>query len=447
MKQPVIYQLHKAPRVIVAGALCLGLASCETLPTGGGMSNLSVSPTSILNPFQLPIHLSTKCVSLEATKEILFMLKEPPTLESALDRVNSSARVIELGSLILHALPISGGSEWPTKVKGNVPPAEETMLRQKLQLDPIYYGGAAVPTSALKLKAMYLQTVLFNQYPDLSAPRKMGVAAPTEADVKALATKVLGPNSSPAFTKVFYRFLQYNPAFEPKAELFAGRLADKATETYPSLLDAVLSLAENKQEILHARESVLQAEEKKEKERRDISELVQRIQALKAKENGESAGGQETKAKEVEGLKAQLAVQEEEFKSTVKAYQAELKKLEIEMAQIRTQVGAFDPEQRALAVNIQTVVDAVQGTLCQSEILLAIAGYHMKEAGPNWQKELEQIAAQSNRHGDRRANERVKRLMNNIVALPTNLSVLTPDLSVLDTEAKAYDNLFSNRIQ
>lgn len=375
------------------------------------------------------------------------MLKEPPTLESALDRVNSSARVIELGSLILHTLPISGGSEWPAKVSSSVPVAEEAMLRQKLQQDPIYYAGTATQTSALKLKAMYLQTVLFKQYPDLSAPRKMGVAAPTEAEVNAMATKVLGPNNSPVFTKVFYRFLQYNPDFEPKAELFAGRLAGKPTEVYPSVLDAVVSLAENKSEILQVRESVLQAEEKKEKERRDISELVQRIQTLKAKENGDFAGGQEAKPKEVEDLKAQLAVQEEEFKSTVKAYEAELKKLDLEMSQIRTQVGAFDPEQRALAINIQTAVDAIQGTLCQSEILLAIAGHHMKQAGPSWQKELAQIAAQRSMHQNSIANERVKRLMNNIVALPANLSVLMPDLSVLDTEAKAYDNLFSNRIQ
>lgn len=375
------------------------------------------------------------------------MLNEPPTLESALDRVNTAARVLELGSLILRTLPISSGSGWPVQVNGSVPQADEALLRQRLQQDPTYYAGAAMQTSALKLRAMYLQTVLFKQFPDLSAPRKMGVAAPTERDVNALAAKVLGANHSPAFTKVFYRLLQYNPAFEPKAELFAGRLVGKATEVYPSLLDAVVALAENKPEILQARDSVLQAEEKKEKDRRDISELLLRIQALKAKENGDSAGGQEAKAKEVEDLKAQLAVQEEEFKSTVQAYQAELRKLDLETAQIKTQVGAFDPEQRALAVNIQTAVDAVQGTLCQSEILLAIAGYHLKQAGPNWQKEIEQIAAQSSRQQNSIANERVKRLMNNIVSLPTNLSVLMPDLAVLDVEAKVYDNLFSSRIQ
>ncbi len=447
MKQPVIRQLHKTPRVIVACALCLGLASCETLPTGGALSNLSVTPTSMINPFQLPIHISPKCVSLDATKEVLFMLKERPSIEASLDRVNTAARIIEVGSLILRTLPISGGSEWPVKVSGSVPPAEETMLRQKLQLDPIYYGGAAVPTTALKLKAMYLQTVLFSQYPDLSAPRKMGVAAPTEVDVKTLATKVLGANSSPAFTKVFYRILQYNPAFEPKAELFAGRIAGKAAEVYPSLFDAVMSLAENKSQILQVREAVIQAEEKKEKERRDIAELIQRIQSLKAKENGDFAGGQETNAKEIEDLKAQLAVQKEEFKSTVKAYQAELKKLDLEMSQIKTQMGAFEPEERALAVNIQTAVDAVQGTLCQSEILLAIAGYHMEQAGSNWDQEVKQIAAQSNRYGDRRANERVKRLLDSIVALPTNVSVLTQELLVLGEEAKVYDNLFSSRIQ
>lgn len=447
MKRPVAHQLFKTSQVIAAGILCVGLVSCETLPTGGGSPSQFGSSASMFGGLGLPVSVSPKCLSWDATKEVLFMLNEPPTLESALDRVNTAARVLELGSLILRTLPISGGSDWPVKVNGSVPQADEAVLRQRLQQDPTYYAGAAMQTSALKLKAMYLQTVLFKQFPDLSASRKMGVAAPTERDVNASAAKVLGANHSPAFTKVFYRLLQYNPAFEPKAELFAGLLAGKATEVYPSLLDAVIALAENKPEILQARESVLQAEEKKEKERRDISELVQRIQTLKAKENGGSVGGQETKAKEVEDLKAQLAVQEEEFKSTVQAYQAELKKLDLGMMQIKTQAGAFDPEQRALAVNIQTAVDAVQGTLCQSEILLAIAGYHMKQAGPNWQKEIEQITAQSSRQQNSIASERVKRLMNNIVSLPTNLSVLMPDLAVLDVEAKVYDNLFSSRIQ
>ncbi|BFU89791.1 MAG: hypothetical protein NTAFB01_09780 [Nitrospira sp.] len=449
MKRPVIHQLHKASRVIAAGALCVGLVSCDTLP-GGGTSG---SP-AIFNPFTLPIHISPKCVSFDATKEILFMLKEPPTVESALDRVNTAARILELGDLILHTLPISGGSEWPAKVNGSVPTMEEAMLRQKLQQDPTYYAGAVMQASALKLKAMYLQTILFKQYPDLSAPRKMGVAVPTEAEVTALATKVLGANNSPAFTKVFYRFLQYNPAFEPKAELFTGRLAGKVTEVYPGLLDAVVSLAENKPRILQAQEAVLQAKEKKAKKRRDILELVQKIQTLKAKEVGATSSGvdsvkpgeQDTNQKEIEDLKAQLAVQEEEFKTTVQSYQAELKKLDLEMTQIRTQVEVFNPEQRALAVNIQTAVDAVQGTLCQSEILLSIAGYHMKQAGSNWQNEMENIARQSSRYQNSIANERVKRLAINLVALPTNLSMLMPDLSVLDAEAKVYDNLFSSRI-
>lgn len=447
MKRPVIHHLQRASQVITISGLCMGLVSCETLPGGGGIPNLPIPSLSTLNPVDLPIHLSRQCVSLDATKEIVFGLKERPSIESSLDRVNTAARIIEVGGLILRTLPISGGSEWPAKVKGSVPLTEERILRQKLQLDPIHYDGAAVPTTALKLKALYLQNVLFEQYPDLSAPRKMGVADPTEAEVKALATKVLGPNSSPTFTKVFYRFLQYNPAFEPKAELFAGRIAGKATEVYPSLVDAVVSLAENKSEILQVREDVLQAEEKKEKERRDIAELIQRIQARKAKENGESTGGQEANAKEIEDLKVQLAVQKEEFKATVNAYQAELKKLDLEMSQIKTQMAAFDPEQRALAVNIQTAVDTVQGTLCQSEILLGLVGYHMERVASNWDQEVKQIAAQSNRHGDRRANERVKRLLDSVVALPTNLFILMQELLVLGEEAKVYDNLFSSRIQ
>ncbi|MEC4889182.1 MAG: hypothetical protein RI101_03900 [Nitrospira sp.] len=450
MKRPVSDQLGKASRIIAAGVLCFGLAGCGTLSGGNGQSSLSGSSGSMFGGFGLPITVSPKCLSWDVVKETWGLLQEPPTIESALDRVNTAARIIEVGDLILHTLPISGGSEWPQKANGSVPMSEENALRQLIQQDPAYYAGAAGQTSALKLKAMYLQTLLFNKYPDLYALRKAGAAAPAESEVNALATKVLGPGYSPAFTKVFYRLLHYNPAFEPKADLFAGRAAGTAMEVYPSLFDAVMSLAENKPEILRAQESVLQAEEKKGKERRDILEIVQRIQKLEAEEFGNpstpeeavKASERDTNAKEVEELKAQLAVQEEEFKVTVTAYKEELAKLGIEMGQIKTQVGAFTPEQRALAANIQTAVDAVQGTMCQSEILLGIAGYHLKKAGPNWKKEVQKIANESGQT----VNERIKRVTLNLAALPANLSVLMIELGVLDEEAKVQDDLFTNRM-
>jgi len=446
------YQLGKVSRAVTAGALLFGLAGCQ-----GMTGSEAMSVASGLFPGKMPISLSVapikvsaQCMSLDVGKELWSASRETGTVESALDRVNTAARITEIGDLIVRTLPISGGSDWPRRVKGSVPFIEEVKVRQLLQKDPVYASGAMGGTSALKLKQMYLQTMLFNLYPEIHATRKVGVAAPSEAAVTALATKVLGPGYSPAFTKVFYRFLQYNPAFEPKAELFAGQLDGKATEVYPSLLDGVLSLAENHQEIKQFQESVVQAEEKKAKELRDILDLTQRIQKLETSEFGHpttaneavQASDKDMNAKEVDDLKGQLAVQEEEFKTTVKAYKEELEKLGLEMAKIKTQAMAFNPEQRALAANIQTAVDAVQGVMCQSEVLTAIAGYHLKEALPKWKDEVRTIAGR----GGPVANERIRRVAVNLTTLPSNVSVLMMEIGELDQETKIADDLFTSRM-
>lgn len=455
MRQRVRHRVSRATHVIVAGVLCVGLAGCSggaggNFPGADSLKGISI-PGMSLPSIPVPIHVSLQCMSLDVGKELRSAYyDEVPTVESALDRVNTAARIVEMGNLAITTLPISGGSDWPRKVSGSVPPTEEAKLRQLLQQDPAYYPGTSGQTSALKLKAMYLQTQLFTKYPDLYAPRKMGPAAPAEADVKAAITEVLGAGYSPTFTKVFYRFLQYYPAFKPKADLFAGRLDGKATETYASLLDAVVALADNKPEILQLRDTVLQAEEKKAKEYRDILDLTQRIQKLESAEFGTPSTTQEavqasdrdTNATQVEELKKQLAVQEQEFTDTVTAYKAELEKLGLEMGKIKTQTVAFTPEQRALAANIQTAVDGVQGVMCQAEVLSAIAGYHIKKAGPNWKKEVQAIA----RQGGPTANERIRRVTLNLATLPSNLSVLATEVSVLDKEASGYDDLFKSRL-
>ena len=451
MKQLCVHPQGKTFRAMTAGVLLIGLVGCKGLPGSELVDGvIDAGKHVIKHGAKPPITVSAQCMSVDVTKELWAASKETGTVESALDRVSTAARLIEVGDLIIRTLPMSGGADWPRKVSGSVPFAEEAKLRQLLQQDPVYASGTVGETSALKLKEMYLQTVLFNRYPELNASRRMGVAAPSEAEVKALAAKVLGPGYSPAFTKVFYRFLQYSPAFEPKADLFAGRLDGKATEVYPSLLDAVVSLAENKPEIMQLQESVVQAEEKTAKEHRDILDLTQRIKKLESAEFGNpstaeeavQASDKDTNAKEVEDLKGQLVVQEEEYKTTVKAYKEELEKLGLEMAKIKTQVVAFNPEQRALAANVQTAVDAVQGAMCQSEVLTAISGYHLKKVLPKWKDEVRVIA----RQGGPVANERIRRITVNLTTLPSNLSVLMTEIGVLDEETKISDNLFTSRV-
>ncbi|CUS37890.1 hypothetical protein COMA2_40079 [Candidatus Nitrospira nitrificans] len=449
---------------ITVGVLISGVAGCSGMSdSSGGFIPKTISPISDIvglplpttgNPFPFP--LPTACLSLgsmmswDLAKEGLAFKTEEATVESALDRVNTAARIIEIGGLIMKTLPIAAGSAWPKQGDSSVPLTEEGKLRNMLQQDPAHYGRNTQLTSALKLKAMYLQTIFFARYPDLFALRKIGVANPTEDEVQALQRRVLGENSSPIFTKVFYRFLKYNPAFEPKPELFMGKLDGKASEVYTSLPDAVESLAENKHEIKLLREAVLQAEEKKAKEYRDILDLEQRIKQLEAAEFGNpstadeaaQASNRDTNAGQVEELKQQLAVQKNEFETTVAAYKQEIEKLGLELAKIKTQPIVFNPEQQALAKNIQTAVNAVKGTMCQSQLLLAIAGYHFKEAGPNWQREVQSILRQAGPG----APERIKQITLNIAILPANLSVLTTESGVLEKEVKAYDGLFASRI-
>jgi hypothetical protein len=390
-----------------------------------------------------------KGMSLDSLIE-LSSNREPPTVEAALDRVNTAARIVEVGDLIMHTLPISGGSDWPRQVNGSVPFNERTTLEQKLRQDPAYYSGAHGQTSPLKLRALYLLTQLFDKHPDLHAPRRFSATPPSEKDVKELGARILGSGYPPAFTKVFYRFVLYYPDYEPKRSLFAGQLNGKATEVYPGLLAAITSLAENKDELRQISESVQQAEERKAKERRDIADLVQRIHTLEGLEYGNpttaeeavKAGERETHAKEIGDLKMQLEVAEKEFDATVQAYKDELQKLSIEMEKIKTQAMAFTPEQRALAANVQRAIDAVQETIVESEALLGKAAWQFKTAYPAWKTEVKMIAQQRGPAG----NERIRRVTQNLVTLPSNLSVLFTEVGVLTKEVKGYDDLFSARV-
>ena len=46
--------------------------------------------------------------------------QETPTVEASLERVNTAARLIELGDLMLQGLPLSAGSLWPQEMKGTL---------------------------------------------------------------------------------------------------------------------------------------------------------------------------------------------------------------------------------------------------------------------------------------------------------------------------------------
>ena len=437
------------------GVLLCGLAACAG---GSGFpkpaSILPIPDIQSLFPFPTPrVCLSGDGLSLkrltDLAREAYVFKSEEASIESALDRVSTVRSNGEVNHIMMMTLPISGGSDWPQGVS-EMPLTEEAKLRERMRQDPANSGRDAALTSVLKVKTLYRQTLLFTRYPDFFAWRKPGVAQPSEAEVQTYQLRVLGANSPPAFNKNFYRFLRDQPDYEPKAELFAGRLDGKATEVYPSLHDAVVSLAENTNEIRQLREVVLQAEEKKARENRDILDLEQQIMRLEATEFGNPstadeaarASERDTNANQVNALKEQLAVQRREFESTVRDYLAEIERLGLEMARIKTQAMAFTPEQQALAKNIQVGVGAVKGTMCESQLLLAMAGYHLQKVGSNWQHEIQGILHQ----GGQAAIERMRRVALNGAMLPTMLSVLKTEADILEKEVKVYDGLFESRI-
>lgn len=424
----------KISTALAVAGLCLILTGCKLFD----MTNLP----------------ALKYCGLDAAMEAWNVYtSEKPTVEASLDRVNTAARMLDLGGLMLHSLPISAGSEWPRQVKGSVPFTEKGNLEQMMRNDPVKYGSygaSATQSSALKVKALYLQSRLFSTYPDLYYEPTFRSKPPTEAEVNALGTKLLGPSYPPAFTKVLYHLLLFNPAFQPKRELFEGRFNGKPAEMYPNVMDAVLSLADDKKELEQLRESMLQVEEKKAKERRDIEETAQRIRQLQSQDAGKPSTAEEAAQRsepgahrnEIEELKQQLEIQEKEFEESVKAYKEELTKLSIELAKIKDQSTAFTPEQQALAANVQATVEAVQGSLCDESVLLFIAGQQFYKALPNVKQELRDLFLTQGQT----ANKRIERVSANLATLPTNLKMFTTELGVQGDDAKAYDGLFKSRL-
>jgi hypothetical protein len=379
--------------------------------------------------------------------------REIPTVEASLERVNTAARLVELGELMLQGLPLSAGSLWPQEMKGTLTINGQSLNRLLQET----YGQRALYASALGFqpspwtgRVLELQKRLFTSPPDLHYERTYRFKAPSEDDVHALGNRVLGARYDPAFDKVFHRLLRYHPGFEPKREIFAAQFDGKAAEFYPNVMDAVLALAENREDLLQSREAVLQGEEMCERAYRDVEESAQRIRQLKTQAFGQPTTPEEAAqksdenapAKDLQELEAQFATEKKEYDDAVKTYQASLKQLSVALGQIRNQSGAFTVEQRALAINVQAVVDTAQGLLSGTRLLAVIAAVHLPKATLNVRQELQRIAVM----GGDRAVERMKRIVVNGSLLQPNLSLIASESSVLHDESQPYDGLFLNRI-
>lgn len=379
--------------------------------------------------------------------------REVPTVEASLERVNTAARLIELGELMLQGLPLSAGSLWPQEMKGTLT-VNATNLSRALQ-DTYRQQFAYAWTMGFKpspwtARALDLQQRLFTSPPDLHYERRYRSEAPAVDDVHVIGEKVLGKGYDPMFDKNFFRLIHYHPGFMPKPELFAARFDGKAAEFHPNVMEAVLALAENREDLQQFRGAVLEGEEACERAYRDVEESAQRIRQLKGQSFGNPStaeeaaqkGAESASGKDLQELETQFEAEKKEYDQAVSAYQVSLQQLSIALGQIKNQSGAFTLEQRALAINVQAVVDTAQGLLGGTRFLTGIVGLHLPKALPKVGQELRQIA----RMGGDPAVARMKRIVVNVSLLKPNLAMLASESNVLDKESQPYDDLFENRI-
>lgn len=379
--------------------------------------------------------------------------REIPTVEASLERVNTAARLIELGELMLQGLPLSAGSLWPQEMKGtlavnvaNFNRALQDTYRQQFA----YASTMGFKPSPWTGRALELQRRLFTSPPDLHYERRYRSAPPTSEEVHAIGEKLLGKGYDPMFDKNFFRLLHYHPDFMPKAELFAARFDGKAAEFHPNVMEAVLALAENREDLQQFRAAVLQGEETCERAYRDVEESAQRIRQLKGQSFGNPSTAEEAvqkgndgaSGKDLQELETQFEAEKKEYDEAVSAYQVSLQQLSIALGQIKNQSGAFTVEQRALAINVQAVVDTAQGLLGGTRFLSVIVGVHLPKAIPRVGQELRQIASM----GGDPAVARMKRIVVNLSLLKPNLALLASESNVLDKESQPYNDLFVTRI-
>ena len=379
--------------------------------------------------------------------------QETPTVEASLERVNTAARLVELGELMLQGLPLSGGSLWPQEMRGTLTLNAQSftrMLQENYNQRVLSAAGLGFRPSPWTGRALELQQRLFSTPPDLHYEPTYRSKAPSEDEVHALAEKVLGPGHDRASHKNFFRLLRYHPGFIPKREVFTAQFDGKAAELYPNVMDAVLALADNHDDLLQFRQAVLDGEEVCEKAYRDVQESGERIRDLKSRTFGNPAtaeaaaqkGEESAPAKELQELEAQFDTEKTEYEATVKAYQSSLQQLSVAVGQIKNQSAAFTVEQRALAINVQAVVDTAQSLLAGTRLLMVITTVHAPKAALGFRNELLRIAAT----GGDRAVPRMKRIVVNSSLLKPNLSLIASESNVLDAESKPYDDLFERRI-
>ncbi len=397
------------PKFFVTSVFCLALASCAT------------------------------------TTEALLAYNEPPSVEMVLERVNTAARAVELESIILNSMPISAASDWPRDISQNIPSRKRSRLMDVVAHEAIFSLGSPYSPSPIKIKLLYVQSILFSSYPDAYYGRgqvEEGMS-PKElnARIKRFGNEILGsvyPDGYPdIFDKSFYRFLLFSPDFKPAKEHFIGTFKGEHVEFYPNITEAVISLAENREELTAISQNLWELEDKKARALRDIAEISDRTGKLSAEEKSKNVNH----SREIKELGEERKIAEALYRAVATEYREELKMWKIELANIKTQATAFDDERSALAANIQIAVDSAQRHLIEASALIAIAMIKLPVSIMNVRQEMRRIARSP------MPSLRIVRIWAGLASLSGNVAVIKNELGLMKAQAAALDNLFGDRIK
>lgn len=358
--------------------------------------------------------------------------QEKPSVEMVLDRINTAARTLELEDIMLRTMPISAASTWPNNANSEVPKGDQSKLMNIVMADAIFSPGSGFRPSPIRIKVMYEQSIFFESWPDLYYERKYMEKIPSNDAIKEYGKKILGHEYNPVFNKSFVRFLRFTPDFKPKKEHFEGRLDGKTAEFYPSIEDAVISLADNADQLQKIRNDMMDIDADKKKAMRDIADTAREIKELKDKKGAPA---------EIKELESQIPVHKKEYDTLAAKYDTLLKAWKIELAKIKQQATAFNDEQRALAVNIQAGVSAIKGLHTDSVALVTIAMLKLPTSIMNLPDEVIQLAQAP------MAAIRIARIYLNLSSLSENASIIKNELMQTYDEANAMDGLFDSRIK
>lgn len=366
--------------------------------------------------------------------EVVQAAQEPPSVEMALDRINTAARLLELEEIMLRAMPISAASAWPEKSGKIIPGADYGRLGSAASADAIFSPNGPFRPSIVRIKVLAIQTILFESAPDLYYERKFADKEPSPDAIREYGKKVLGEHYNPAFNIPMYRFLKRTPGFMPKREHFEAKLDGRAVDYFPGMEDAVISLAENGEQLKKIRGSMDEVSDSKKRALRDIEDNSREIQKLKDADERKNAP-------DIAALEEEIKTHRKEYDDAAAKYGELLKTWRMELEKIKTQSSAFDADQAALAKNVQASVDAIKSLHYDAIAVISIAALRLPDSLANLDKELQRLMRSPF------ANERIKRIVQSLAALKDNVMIIKNEMFQLYDETGALDGLFEQRLK